>query len=79
MELKIEIQLSDTTAGAREELLKSLESELRRVDPTSSVSTLHAFSGVVDPNLLSLIVHTVQSLDLGSAAAGAAGVGIYRP
>jgi hypothetical protein len=76
MELKIEIQLSDETAGVREELLKSLESELRKVDPTSSVSALNAFSGVVDPNLLSLIVHIVGSLDPGSVAAAAAGVGI---
>jgi hypothetical protein len=76
MELKIEIQLSDGTTGAREELLKSLESELQKVDRASSVSAVNAFSGVVDPNLLSLIIHTVQSLDPGSAAAGAAGVGI---
>jgi hypothetical protein len=37
---------------------------------------VNAFSGVFDPNLLSLIVHTVQDLNPGSAAAGAAGVGI---
>jgi hypothetical protein len=75
MELSIEIRLSDAMADARDELLQSLEADLRIADPTASVSTVDAHT-LVDPNLLHLIVHTIDSLDPGSAVAGAAGIGI---
>jgi hypothetical protein len=75
MELSIEIRLSDIMADAREELLKSLEIDLRKVDPEASVSALNPYT-LVDPNLLHIIVQTIGGLDPGSAVAGAAGAGI---
>jgi hypothetical protein len=75
MELSIEIRLLGAMADARDELLQSLEADLRTADPTASISAIEAYT-LVDPNLLQLIVHTIGNLDPGSAVAGAAGIGI---
>jgi hypothetical protein len=75
MEVSVEIRLSEAMAEARDELLQSLEADLRTADPTASITAIDAHT-LVDPNVLQFIVHTISNLDPGSAAAGAAGIGI---
>ena len=75
MELTLEIRLADAMVHERDDLLRSLEADLKKVNAKVSVSSLDSYT-LADPNLLHIIVQTIGSLDPGSAVAGAAGVGI---
>ena len=79
MDLRIEITLDKTMVPARDELVQALKDEVNRADPTASLSPvsgkLGAFSAA-DPSLVTLVLHSLGNVDLGSLATGAgAGLG----